>query len=63
MVAQGKILTRWGIYLARLGPVKATEVGKIRPVVILTSQTILVHKGYCSRLGNIQPFLLLILDS
>ncbi len=41
MVAQEEILTQGGIYLARLDPVKAAEVGKIRPVVILTSQAIL----------------------
>lgn len=41
MVEQEEILTRGGIYLARLDPVKAAEVGKIRPVAILTSQAIL----------------------
>jgi mRNA interferase MazF len=41
MVAQEEILTRGGIYLARLDPAKAAEVGKIRPVAILTSQAIL----------------------
>jgi mRNA interferase MazF len=34
-------LTRGGVYLARLDPAKAAEVGKIRPVVILNSQLIL----------------------
>lgn len=41
MVAQEEILTRGGIYLARLDPVKGAEVGKLRPVAILTSQAIL----------------------
>jgi mRNA interferase MazF len=41
MVAQEKILTRGGIFLAKLDPSKAAEIGKIRPVVILTSQAIL----------------------
>src|SRR3990167_5667286 len=41
MVAQEEILTRGGIYLSRLDPAKAAEVGKIRPVAILTSQAIL----------------------
>src|SRR3989344_9633462 len=41
MVAEEKILTRGGIYLAKLDPAKAAEVGKIRPIVILTSQAIL----------------------
>ena len=36
-----EILTRGGIYLARLDPAKENEVGKIRPIVILTSQAIL----------------------
>ena len=34
-------LTRGGVYLARLDPAKAGEVGKIRPIVILNSQVIL----------------------
>jgi mRNA interferase MazF len=41
MVEHKEILTRGGIYLARLDPAKENEVGKIRPVVILTSQIIL----------------------
>lgn len=42
MVAQEeKILTRGGVYLARLDPAKAAEIGKIRPVVILTAQALL----------------------
>lgn len=35
-------LTRGGIYLARLDPVKGAEVGKLRPVVVLTDQALLV---------------------
>lgn len=34
-------LSRGGIYLAKLNPAKKSEVGKVRPVAILTSQTIL----------------------
>ena len=41
MVAQEEILTRGGIYLARLDPAKGADVGKIRPVAILMSQAIL----------------------
>jgi mRNA interferase MazF len=41
MVDQEEILTQGGIYLAKLDPAKAAEVGKIRPVVILNSQAIL----------------------
>lgn len=35
------ILSRGGVYLARLDPAKHVEVGKIRPVVVLTAQQIL----------------------
>ncbi len=41
MVGEVNILSRGGIYLAKLDPSKAAEVGKIRPVVILTAQEIL----------------------
>jgi len=34
-------LTRAGVYLARLDPAKGAEVGKLRPVVVLTDQTLL----------------------
>ena len=34
-------LSRASVYLARLDPVKGAEVGKLRPVVILTDQEIL----------------------
>jgi mRNA interferase MazF len=34
-------LTRGGVYLARLDPAKHIEIGKIRPVIILTAQLIL----------------------
>lgn len=40
MVEQ-QTLTRGGIYLAKLDPAKQDEVGKIRPIIILNSQTIL----------------------
>lgn len=35
------VFTQGGVYLARLDPAKHVEVGKIRPVVILTGQFIL----------------------
>lgn len=41
MVEQREILTRGGIYLARLDPAKAAEIGKIRPVILLNAQRIL----------------------
>ncbi len=36
-----EILTQGGIYLARLDPIKAGEVGKRRPVVVITGQYII----------------------
>ena len=33
--------TRGGIYLARLDPAKGAEIGKLRPVVLLTDQDLL----------------------
>ena len=33
--------TRGGVYLARLDPAKGAEVGKLRPVVLLTDQDLL----------------------
>jgi mRNA interferase MazF len=41
MVEQKELLTQGGIYLAKLDPSKPTEIGKIRPVIILNSQAIL----------------------
>lgn len=41
MVAEKINLSRGGVYLARLDPAKHVEIGKIRPVVILTAQAIL----------------------
>jgi mRNA interferase MazF len=38
---RANILTRGGIYLARLDPAKGAEIGKLRPVVVLTHQTLL----------------------
>ncbi len=35
------LLTRGGVYLARLDPAKGAEVGKLRPVVVLTDQFLL----------------------
>jgi len=40
------ILSRGGVYLARLNPAKHIEIGKIRPVVLLTSQVILHHQSF-----------------
>jgi len=34
-------LTQGGIYLAKLNPTKPGEVGKVRPVIVLTNQIIL----------------------
>ena len=34
-------LTRGGIYLARLDPAKGAEIGKLRPVVILSANEVL----------------------
>lgn len=34
-------LTRGGVYLARLDPAKGAEIGKLRPVAVLTAQDIL----------------------
>lgn len=34
-------LNRGGVYLATLNPVKKNEIGKIRPVAVITSQNIL----------------------
>lgn len=41
MVEEEIILTQGGVYLARLNPAKAAEIGKIRPVVLLNTQAIL----------------------
>lgn len=41
MVARYVKLTYGGIYLSRLDPVQGAEVGKLRPVVILTEQSLL----------------------
>jgi mRNA interferase MazF len=41
MVEQKEILSRGGVYLAKLNPAKTMEIGKIRPVIILNSQEIL----------------------
>jgi mRNA interferase MazF len=40
-VEQTETLSRGGIYLAKLNPAKAIEIGKVRPVIILNSQAIL----------------------
>ena len=40
-MVEEKILIRGGIYLAKLNPAKTSEVGKVRPVIILNAQKIL----------------------
>lgn len=41
MVEKNKTLIQGGIYLAKLNPAKVREVGKVRPVAILTAQEFL----------------------
>ena len=41
MVGEIEILTRGGIYLAKLNPAREGEIGKVRPASILNSQSIL----------------------
>jgi len=41
MVEKREILTRGGVYLAKLDPSKGDEIGKIRPVIILNNETLL----------------------
>jgi mRNA interferase MazF len=41
VVESQQLLTRGGVYLARLDPSKAAEIGKIHPVVLLNAQGIL----------------------
>lgn len=41
MVEEKIIFTQGGVYLAKLDPAKHVEVGKIRPVVVLTAPLIL----------------------
>ena len=52
-------LTRGGVYLVRLDPVKGAEVGKLRPVVVLTDQTLLdmdpPHIFICPLSGRSNP--------
>ena len=52
-------LTRGGVYLVRLDPVKGAEVGKLRPVVVLTDQTLLdvspPHVFICPLSGRSDP--------
>ncbi len=38
---KNEILTQGGIYLAKLDPAKVAEVGKIRPIIILSTKAIL----------------------
>jgi mRNA interferase MazF len=35
------VLQQGGVYLARLDPAKGAEIGKLRPVVVLTNQQLL----------------------
>jgi mRNA interferase MazF len=52
-------LTRGGVYLARLDPAKGAEVGKLRPVVVLTDQFLLdvkpAHIFVCPLSGRSNP--------
>ena len=52
-------LTRGGVYLARLDPAKGAEVGKLRPVVVLTDQLLLdvkpAHVFVCPLSGRSNP--------
>ena len=52
-------LTRGGVYLARLDPAKGAEVGKLRPVVVLTGQFLLdmrpPHVFVCPLSGRSDP--------
>ena len=52
-------LTRCGVYLARLDPAKGAEVGKLRPVVVLTDQSLLdvspPHVFVCPLSGRSDP--------
>ena len=58
MVA-GLRLTRGGVYLARLDPAKGAEVGKLRPVVVLTDATLLqiqpAHVFICPLSSRSEP--------
>ena len=53
------LLTRGGVYLARLDPARGAEVGKLRPVVVLTDQTLLdvspPHVFVCPLSGRSDP--------
>jgi len=40
-VEEKMILSKGGIYLAKLNPTKDFEIGKVRPVIVLGSQAIL----------------------
>ena len=40
-MAEVRKLLRGGIYLARLDPAKGAEIGKLRPVILLTHQRLL----------------------
>ena len=52
-------LTRGGVYLARLDPAKGAEVGKLRPVAVLTDQLLLdvkpAHVFVCPLSGRSNP--------
>ena len=52
-------LTRGGVYLARLDPAKGAEVGRLRPIVVLTGQFLLdvrpLHVFVCRLSGRSDP--------
>jgi len=58
-VVEGVRLTRGGVYLARLDPVKGAEVGKLRPVVVLTDNALLqvepAHVFICPLSSRSEP--------
>ena len=58
-MVEGVRLTRGGVYLARLDPVKGAEVGKLRPVVVLTDDVLLqvapAHVFICPLSSQSEP--------
>jgi len=58
-VVAGVRLTRGGVYLARLDPARGAEVGKLRPIVVLTDDTLLgvqpAHVFICPLSSRSEP--------
>lgn len=40
-MVEEEIITRGGVYLAKMDPTKGADIGKIRPVVVLNAESIL----------------------